>query len=48
VATNLHDLPSRRAARQLMPLAYPPTMKKIGITCRIHVSHEVQGTTART
>ena len=30
-----------------MPFAYPPTMKKIGITCKIHVSQAVQGTTAR-
>src|SRR5262245_16514283 len=42
-----YDLPSRRAARQLMPLAYPPTMKKIGMTCTIHVSHAVQGATVR-
>jgi hypothetical protein len=42
-----YDLLSRRAARQLMPFAYPPTMKKIGMTCTTHVSQAVQGTTVR-
>jgi hypothetical protein len=33
-----YDRPSLRAARQLTPFAYPPTMKKIGMTCTIHVT----------
>src|SRR5262245_35077730 len=39
-----YDRPSLRAARQLTPFAYPPTMKKIGMTCTIHVSQALQAT----